>query len=448
MAAVAATCSRRSNRSRASGDSEVGNSIRITPGMVWVLTGKAAVAEHLDHLVVLGQHLGIQHLDADLVGRLGELAEQDRAEPIALHGVGDLQGHLRPLGMIGLALEAGVADHSAVGAGGGDQPVAAVVVDLGGPLDGLLQVGEAGEEAQPAALVGQAPQQLLDRGRVGAPGRPHVHGRAVPQDDVGLPMPGIGGHGHHSSSNRTSTTPGTLTGQQGGQLAAGRVGGAGELDDPVAHRRPVRAGRAQFGRQQGLQVPGDVPVAAGEHRQQVPPGHDADDLATPDDRDGLDAPLEHEPARLRRVGILGQRDHRPGHDLGGHPGDAGGRGWRRGEVGPGVGGQLQGEEVGLGHDADQLVVVHHRHGADPMSHQQVGDLFEPHVRRHRDHRARHHIPDPHRGLLARVWGQSGRYPRAFLGPGGTPGNGTISPRRQTAPAFSWHQGRDEGGPNA
>ena len=40
MAAVAATWSRRSNRSRASGDSEVGNSIRITPGMVWVLTGK------------------------------------------------------------------------------------------------------------------------------------------------------------------------------------------------------------------------------------------------------------------------------------------------------------------------------------------------------------------------------------------------------------------------
>ena len=229
MAAVAATCSRRSNRSRASGDSEVGNSIRITPGMVWVLTGKAAVAEHLDHLVVLGQHLGIEHLDADLVGRLGELAEQDRAEPIALHGVGDLQGHLRPLGMIGLALEAGVADHPAVGAGGGDQPVAAVVVDLGGPLDGLLQVGEAGEEAQPAALVGQALQQLLDRGRVGAPGRPHVHGRAVPQrrrrppdarDRWSLPSLLV---------EPDFDDPGHTAGQQGGQLAAGRVGGAGEL---------------------------------------------------------------------------------------------------------------------------------------------------------------------------------------------------------------------------
>jgi hypothetical protein len=40
MAAVAATCSRRSNRSRASGAREVGNSISSTPGRVWVLTGK------------------------------------------------------------------------------------------------------------------------------------------------------------------------------------------------------------------------------------------------------------------------------------------------------------------------------------------------------------------------------------------------------------------------
>ncbi len=90
------------------------------PGDGVGLDGKAAVAEHLDHLVVVGQDLGAEHLDAGLVGSLGELAEQDRAQPFALHGVGDLQGHLRPLGMIGLALEAGVADHPAVGTGRGD----------------------------------------------------------------------------------------------------------------------------------------------------------------------------------------------------------------------------------------------------------------------------------------------------------------------------------------
>jgi hypothetical protein len=84
------------------------------------LDREAGIAEDLDHLMVLGQHLGIQHLDAELVGRLGELAEQDRAEPLALHGVGDLERHLGPVRMVELALEAGVADHSGLCTAGGD----------------------------------------------------------------------------------------------------------------------------------------------------------------------------------------------------------------------------------------------------------------------------------------------------------------------------------------
>jgi hypothetical protein len=40
------------------------------------LDGIAAVAEHPEHLVVLGQHLGVEDLDAELVGGLGKLAEQ------------------------------------------------------------------------------------------------------------------------------------------------------------------------------------------------------------------------------------------------------------------------------------------------------------------------------------------------------------------------------------
>jgi hypothetical protein len=54
------------------------------------LDGVAAVAEHPEHLAVLGQHLGIQHLDAELVGSLGKLIQQRGAQPLALHGVGDL----------------------------------------------------------------------------------------------------------------------------------------------------------------------------------------------------------------------------------------------------------------------------------------------------------------------------------------------------------------------
>jgi hypothetical protein len=114
---------------------------------------EAAVSEHPDHLVVVRQHLRLEDLHTELVRCLGELAEQDRPQSPALHGIGDLQGHLRPLRMIRLALPTGGGDHTAVGAGGGDQPVAVVVVDLGGPLDGLAQVGVAGEEPQPATPI-------------------------------------------------------------------------------------------------------------------------------------------------------------------------------------------------------------------------------------------------------------------------------------------------------
>jgi hypothetical protein len=141
---------------------------------------EAAVTEHPDHLVVVGQHLGFEDPHAELIGRLRELAEQDGAEPLALYGIGDLQGNLRPLRTVGLAFPTGGGDHTAVGTAGGHQPIATVVVDIGGPLHRFLQVGMAGEEPQPAAPERESRQQLLHGGRVGRPGRPHVHCRPVP----------------------------------------------------------------------------------------------------------------------------------------------------------------------------------------------------------------------------------------------------------------------------
>ena len=181
-----------------------GTSISSAPGDGVGLDREPAVAEHLDHLVVLGQHLGAEDLDPELAGRLGDLAEQDRAQPLFLHGVGDLHGHLGPLRPVRLTLEADVADHPAVAAAGGHQPVAAVVVDLGRPLDGLVDVGRAGEVPQPATPVRQAAeQQPLHRLGVVGPGRPDPHRRAVPQHDVGLPVRRIAHH-HHPLTDRVS----------------------------------------------------------------------------------------------------------------------------------------------------------------------------------------------------------------------------------------------------
>jgi hypothetical protein len=165
------------------------------------------------------------------------------------------------------------------------------------------------------------------------------------------------------------------------------AGGAGEVNDPVPDRHLVRAWRPRFGRQQRLQVTGDVLVVASQDLQQVPPGHDADDPAAPENRDRLDPALQKEPAGIGDVGLLGQRDDVPCHGLGRDPGCRLGRLGDRGEMGPRVGRQLEWDQVGLGDEADLLAVVHHRHGADAVADQQVGDLFEPHARRHTDHRA-------------------------------------------------------------
>ena len=57
--------------------------------------------------MVLRQHLGAQHGHAGLIGRLDELGEQDGAEPVVLHGVGDGEGDLGTLGAVGFTLPAG-----------------------------------------------------------------------------------------------------------------------------------------------------------------------------------------------------------------------------------------------------------------------------------------------------------------------------------------------------
>ena len=80
-----------------------------TPGRLCTLTGVATVAEHPDHLAVLGQHLGDQHLDAELLGALGKLTEQHGAQPFALHGVGNLQRDLSSLRPVRRTFQASMA---------------------------------------------------------------------------------------------------------------------------------------------------------------------------------------------------------------------------------------------------------------------------------------------------------------------------------------------------
>jgi hypothetical protein len=66
-------------------------------------------------------------------------------------------------------------DHPTVGAGG-DQAVAVLVVDVGGPADRAVEVGEAAEEPQRDRPRRQALEEGTDGRRVLDLDRPHVHG--------------------------------------------------------------------------------------------------------------------------------------------------------------------------------------------------------------------------------------------------------------------------------
>jgi hypothetical protein len=53
-------------------------------------------------------------------------------------------------------------------------------------------------------LTGSPLEQPLDRGGVAGTHRPHLHGGAVPQHDIDLSMPRIGGHRGHSLHQEAS----------------------------------------------------------------------------------------------------------------------------------------------------------------------------------------------------------------------------------------------------
>ena len=208
--------------------SDVGSSIASSPGSAWTDTGKTAVAEHLQHPVVLRQDERRERVD--VAGARGgrEVAEQDRRHASALQLVRDGERHLR-------ASPTHVDRHRM-----GDDPLlltdgrheteAVDVVDVGGPRRGLLEVAAAGEEAEPARLgrkrLQEAEEAVAVRGADGAnPDR-----GAVAQGDVGLELSGIRG-GDHAKRLRNGRRRERRTSGSPAPMGDGApLGGAGRRD--------------------------------------------------------------------------------------------------------------------------------------------------------------------------------------------------------------------------
>ena len=141
---------------------------------------EAALTEDFEHLVVLGQDVGLEDGHSVLVGRLGKTLQQERAEAAALIRVRDREVDLRPIG--GGPVVARLSDHVLTV----DRHYAAVLAALDpGPASGRgFEVGRLGAEAEPLRRVGEAAQECQNRRLVGRPGRPYAHRRTVTQDCV------------------------------------------------------------------------------------------------------------------------------------------------------------------------------------------------------------------------------------------------------------------------
>ena len=125
-----------------------------------------------------------------LLSGLGEVHEQNGAQAAALKVVRHCEGDLGTVAV--RQLVAGVPDDAVRGAAGRDQAEAVLVIDVGCPLRGRLQICSEREEPEEERVLRQPTEEGEERLTVRWACRPHVHGAPVAQCDVGLAMRGIG----------------------------------------------------------------------------------------------------------------------------------------------------------------------------------------------------------------------------------------------------------------
>jgi hypothetical protein len=155
-----------------------------------------ALAEDLDHLVVVGEHLGRERRDPVALGDAREVREQDGRDAVPLPRVGDEEGDLRAV--LGGPHIRAVGDDRRCRATDGDERESVRVVDIDRPMGHPVQIGRA-EEAEPDRFRGESLEELPDLGLVVGANGPDVDGRSATQDDVRFLFVGVGGTDAHAA---------------------------------------------------------------------------------------------------------------------------------------------------------------------------------------------------------------------------------------------------------
>ena len=141
--------------------------------------GISGGCEHAQHRRVGGEHVGLEHVDADRGSGRGEPLQQQRAEPHALELVGDGERHL---GVVGVRQPDQPAhpDHPVIKERRQGEMVRVVHVhELAQQL--AAEPGHRPEQALGQRAAGQPAAEIEHGLFVGGPHRPDEHRAAVPQ---------------------------------------------------------------------------------------------------------------------------------------------------------------------------------------------------------------------------------------------------------------------------
>lgn len=204
------------------------------------LLGVPGVPEHLDHLVVGGEHLGGEAPDAAFAGDGRDVFEQGRGDTSALVGVLDEEGDL---GLVGrgrrgpaLRVDPVVADRGdelAAHCDGQSHPVDVVV--MGEAVDVLGgEPGVGSEEAVVLRLVGDLLVEAHQPVGIVRGDGPDAGGAAVAEHHVRLPVIGVGvmrtllRRGLHGQSLRLRQRSRGCRGRGSLRLAGRRCGAGGK----------------------------------------------------------------------------------------------------------------------------------------------------------------------------------------------------------------------------
>jgi hypothetical protein len=160
------------------------------PGSLFIVI-EAALAEELQHLVVVGLNLRLEDGHAVFVGGLGQPLEQQRSQAAALERVGDREADERAIGREPLI--ARLAHDLAAE----DREHAAVFAVDAGPVPGRgLEIHVVRPESQPSRLRRKPREEGKDGRLVGRVAGPDMDRRAVAEDCVDVAPAALGVAGY------------------------------------------------------------------------------------------------------------------------------------------------------------------------------------------------------------------------------------------------------------